>query len=78
MLDNVENRPLLRAQNRIHVPYFVHMIFEPLANFPSEDDEVDARRMNEFLESQIVRFPEQYYWVHRRFKHRPEGVPAVY
>ena len=31
MLDNVENRPLLRAQNRIHVPYFVHMIFEPLA-----------------------------------------------
>ena len=31
MLDNVENRPLLRAQNRVHVPYFVHMIFEPLA-----------------------------------------------
>jgi hypothetical protein len=31
MLDNVENRPLLRAQNRIHVPYFVHAIFEPLA-----------------------------------------------
>ena len=53
-------------------------IFEPLANYPSEDDATDARRMNEFLESQIVRFPEQYYWVHRRFKHRPEGVPAVY
>jgi hypothetical protein len=31
MLDNVENRPLLRAQNRVHVPYFVHMMFEPLA-----------------------------------------------
>jgi KDO2-lipid IV(A) lauroyltransferase len=53
-------------------------IFEPLADFPSASDETDARRMNEFLESQIVRFPEQYYWVHRRFKHRPEGVAGVY
>ncbi|MDP9153374.1 MULTISPECIES: lipid A biosynthesis lauroyl acyltransferase [Burkholderiaceae] len=53
-------------------------IFEPLADFPSESDEIDARRMNAFLESQVVRFPEQYYWVHRRFKHRPEGAPAVY
>jgi KDO2-lipid IV(A) lauroyltransferase len=34
--------------------------------------------MNEFLEEQIVKFPEQYYWVHRRFKHRPPGMPAVY
>jgi KDO2-lipid IV(A) lauroyltransferase len=53
-------------------------IFEPLADFPSQDDETDARRMNEFLETQVVRFPEQYYWVHRRFKHRPAGTPAVY
>jgi KDO2-lipid IV(A) lauroyltransferase len=53
-------------------------IFEPLADFPSEDDTVDARRMNAFLETQVLRFPDQYYWVHRRFKHRPEGVPAVY
>ncbi|WP_233807917.1 lipid A biosynthesis lauroyl acyltransferase [Paraburkholderia sp. HP33-1] len=53
-------------------------IFEPLNDFPSESDEIDARRMNEFLETQIRQFPEQYYWVHRRFKHRPPGVSAVY
>jgi len=53
-------------------------IFEPLANFPSGSDEVDARRMNAFLEEQIVKFPEQYYWVHRRFKHRPPGMAPVY
>lgn len=53
-------------------------IFEPLADFPSESDAIDARRMNAFLEEQVVRFPEQYYWVHRRFKHRPAGMPAVY
>jgi Kdo2-lipid IVA lauroyltransferase/acyltransferase len=53
-------------------------IFEPLADFPSGSDEVDARRMNAFLEEQVVKFPEQYYWVHRRFKHRPAGMTSVY
>ena len=32
-------------------------IFEPLADFPSDDDAVDARRMNAFLETQVLRFP---------------------
>lgn len=53
-------------------------IFEPLADFPSASDEVDARRMNAFLEEQIAKIPEQYYWVHRRFKHRPAGMASVY
>lgn len=53
-------------------------IFEPLADFPSGSDVVDARRMNAFLEEQVVKFPEQYYWVHRRFKHRPPGMASVY
>lgn len=53
-------------------------IFDPLTDFPSANDEHDARRMNQFLETQIRRFPEQYYWVHRRFKHRPAGMARVY
>ncbi|MFL9935637.1 lipid A biosynthesis lauroyl acyltransferase [Paraburkholderia sp. RL18-103-BIB-C] len=53
-------------------------IFKPPTDFPSGSDIVDARRMNEFLEEQIVKIPEQYYWVHPRFKHRPAGMPAVY
>ncbi|MCX4162883.1 MULTISPECIES: lipid A biosynthesis lauroyl acyltransferase [Paraburkholderia] len=53
-------------------------IFKPLSDYPSSSETVDARRMNEFLETQILRFPEQYYWVHRRFKHRPVGVAGVY
>jgi Kdo2-lipid IVA lauroyltransferase/acyltransferase len=53
-------------------------IFKPLQDFPSGSDTVDARSMNEFLEAQIMRFPEQYYWVHRRFKNRPVGVAGVY
>ena len=53
-------------------------VFEPLSDFPSESDAVDARRMNEFLETQIRQCPEQYYWVHRRFKNRPPGMAGVY
>jgi len=53
-------------------------VFKPWENYPSGDDDVDARRMNEFLEEQIPLIPEQYYWVHKRFKTRPPGVPGVY
>ena len=53
-------------------------VFAPLSDFPSESETNDARSMNAFLETQILKFPAQYYWVHRRFKHRPLGMPAVY
>ena len=53
-------------------------VFKPWDNYPSGDDDADARRMNEFLEEQIPLMPEQYYWVHKRFKTRPPGVPSVY
>jgi KDO2-lipid IV(A) lauroyltransferase len=53
-------------------------IFDAWQDFPSGDDLTDASRMNAFLETQIKRFPEQYYWVHRRFKHRPPGMAPVY
>ena len=53
-------------------------IFEPLSDFPSADPTVDARRLTEFLETQVRRMPDQYYWVHKRFKNRPAGEAGVY
>lgn len=53
-------------------------VFEAWKEYPSGDPLKDARRMNAFLEAQIQRMPEQYYWVHRRFKTRPPGEPSVY
>jgi len=53
-------------------------ILEPWDNYPSGDDEADARRMNAYLEEQVRLLPEQYYWVHRRFKTRPPGEPGLY
>jgi len=53
--------------------------FEPaLEDFPGDDDAADARRLNALLEDQIRRAPTQYYWVHRRFKGRPDGYPDPY
>lgn len=53
-------------------------IFAPLEDYPSKNPSADALRMNQFLEAQVERMPEQYYWVHRRFKRRPEGENKVY
>jgi lauroyl/myristoyl acyltransferase len=34
--------------------------------------------VNQYLEQEIRRVPEQYMWVHRRFKTRPKGEPPFY
>jgi KDO2-lipid IV(A) lauroyltransferase len=47
-------------------------------SFPSEDAVADTALMNRRLEGYIDTMPSQYYWVHRRFKTRPEGEPTVY
>jgi Kdo2-lipid IVA lauroyltransferase/acyltransferase len=47
-------------------------------NFPTGDIEADTRRMNEFIEARVREMPEQYYWVHKRFKTRPRGEARFY
>jgi KDO2-lipid IV(A) lauroyltransferase len=49
-----------------------------LENFPGVDIEQDARRLTGLVEACIRQQPEQYLWVHRRFKTRPPGEPPVY
>lgn len=58
----------------------------PLEDFPNlpgatpENDSLEAAtaRLNQHLETWVRRCPSQYYWVHRRFKTRPEGEPKIY
>lgn len=45
----------------------------PLDDFPTGDDIADAQRINDLIEKEIRVSPEQYYWVHRRFKTQPDG-----
>ncbi|MDA8488010.1 Kdo(2)-lipid IV(A) acyltransferase [Kluyvera sp. Awk 3] len=54
------------------------IILEPECNPPLDDAETTAAWMNAIVEKCILMAPEQYMWLHRRFKTRPEGVPSRY
>ena len=47
-------------------------------DFPSGDVEADVRRMNAFIEERVLEMPEQYHWLHKRFKTRPPGAGPLY
>ena len=47
-------------------------------SFPTDDLKADTALMNAHLQSYIDTMPDQYYWVHKRFKDRPPGEPALY
>ena len=69
--------PFFTQRLKQHQGYQV--ILQPaLAHFPSEDRAQDALRINQLIEAQTLKAPEQYLWVHRRFKTRPKGEGEVY
>lgn len=53
-------------------------IGDPWTDFPTSSIEADTRRMNSVIEDAVRLMPEQYYWVHRRFKTRPKGQARYY
>jgi len=53
-------------------------ILPALTDFPGASPEDDARRVNALLEAHIRTAPEQYFWIHRRFKGRPPPLPDPY
>lgn len=79
---------LARASNALVVPWitrilpngkgYVVEIGDPLADFPTDDVNADTRKMNAYIERIVLTMPEQYLWVHKRFKTRPEGDPSFY
>jgi len=57
---------------------YVVRIYPAWEDFPGSDAAHDARRMNAFIEDRVREMPEQYYWVHKRFKTRPPGEASPY
>ncbi len=47
-------------------------------NFPSGDDEADARYVNTFIEDRVRENMAQYLWTHKRFKTRPPNERGLY
>lgn len=78
---------LARLGKAVTIPYFperlpdgrYHLrILPPLDDFPSGDPIADTNQYNRVLEEQVRRCPEQYLWVHRKFKDLPENYPDYY
>jgi KDO2-lipid IV(A) lauroyltransferase len=85
---NVFTSRLARMTGAAVLPYFFERlpgargyraeILPPLDNFPSDDPVADAERCNRLLEAHIRRVPEQYLWLHRRFKRLTAEDPDYY
>ena len=59
-------------------PYYELEILPPLPDFPSADVQQDTQTINHLIEQLVRQAPEQYLWLHKRFKTRPEGEPPFY
>ncbi len=57
---------------------YVVRLYPAWRDYPSGDESADARRMMAFIEERVREMPEQYHWLHKRFKTRPEGEPRFY
>ncbi|HXZ58945.1 MAG TPA: hypothetical protein VEG26_02105 [Steroidobacteraceae bacterium] len=79
---------LARMTDAPVLPYFVQrlpgtqgyraVIHPPLDNFPSDDAVADTERFNHLIEAQVRLVPEQYLWIHRRFKGLAQDYPDYY
>jgi len=55
------------------------LVIQPaLKDYPIDDEMAAAAYMNRVVEHEIMRAPDQYLWLHRRFKTRPAGTPSLY
>ena len=54
-------------------------VLPAFTNFPSGDDKADVTTVNQWVEQAVLKNPEQYMWLHRRFKTRPQSDdPSLY
>jgi len=79
---------LAQSSNAVMLPFYPErktdgsgyiLWIEPaLENFPSGDDLVDATQINASIEKFVYQHPDQYLWIHQRFKSRPPGEANIY
>ncbi len=78
---------LARLGDALVVPFFPRrrddmtyefVLLPAFDNFPSDDPVADTQRYIGILEKHIGSCPEQYFWIHRKFKDLPDGYPDYY
>ena len=77
---------LAQNSNTVVIPYhfnrqkdkYIMEFLKPLRSYPTKDPIKDASKTNAILEKQILKYPDQYLWIHKRFKTRPDGETSYY
>jgi KDO2-lipid IV(A) lauroyltransferase len=59
-------------------PRYVASIGAPIPGFDGADPISDVQTFVHLLEEYIRDCPEQYWWIHKRFKDRPDSLPDIY
>ena len=85
---NTATSRIPRMTGAVVLPYFQErlpgtagyraVIHPPLEDFPSDSPAADAARFNRLIEEQVRRVPDQYLWIHRRFKGLTDDYPDHY
>jgi KDO2-lipid IV(A) lauroyltransferase len=84
---NTATSRLAKMTGAIVLPYFperlangryLMRILPPMENFPSDDAVADATRFHQLIEAHVRSVPEQYLWIHRRFKGLDAAYPDFY
>jgi len=78
---------LARLGNAVVIPFFPRrledstyelILLPAFEDFPSDDPIADTKRYIDLLEQHVRSCPEQYFWIHRKFKDLPDGYPDYY
>lgn len=86
-MTNIATSALAKLGNSIVVPYFPRRLKEggylltikpPIENFPSNNPIEDTKKYISILENHIRQCPEQYFWIHRKYKNLPDPFPNFY
>ena len=84
---NTATSRIVSMTHAVVLPYFFErlpgggfkgVIHPPLENFPTDDAIADSERFNRIVESEVRRMPDQYLWIHRRFKGLSPEYPRYY
>ena len=79
-LAKFKNSPVvIMSQHRDIAAHRWSLRFDPgPESYPTGDTQTDAQLINDAIEVAVRRTPEQYLWLHKRFKTRPAGAPKIY
>ena len=70
--------PVVPITTRLTANGYEVQVHAAWIDYPGEDADADTSLMNQRLQVWIDEMPEQYYWVHKRFKSRPKDEASLY